>query len=210
MTCLFNPLCSTPRFFVTFRNKFLYGDKLLDPLQALTWRITTCRLSATAFCPSHREAASSIRNPRTFHALVTRDPRNRGLAPIEKLIVAQLLKKFLIFSRIRKSITVFTKSRNWSESCPNSLTSVLILFPLLCLDYPNAQFFYQLGALSSLFHACFIFLIMLILTKSAMVFKEPALSKKGLALRVSTLKRCPAIQVRLRTARYIHTMRRVS
>jgi hypothetical protein len=51
---------------------------LLAPAQPPSWRTTHCRLSANAYSiySQYLEAVSSIRNPRTRHAVVTVDPLN--------------------------------------------------------------------------------------------------------------------------------------
>jgi len=76
-------LSSGPMRFETFRNNnFFYGEGLLA--QTPRWRTTPCRLSATAYSiysqlPSVPGGLPSIRNLRTQHALVTRDPSNMGV-----------------------------------------------------------------------------------------------------------------------------------
>jgi hypothetical protein len=57
-------------------------EGLLAPRPTPSWRTTHCRLSATAYSiysqlPSVSGGLPSIRNLRTRHAVVTRDPPNR-------------------------------------------------------------------------------------------------------------------------------------
>jgi hypothetical protein len=47
-------------------------------------------------------------------AAIMMTPRNRVL--LEKLIVSQLVKKFLAFYGSRKFITVFARARHWAVS----------------------------------------------------------------------------------------------
>jgi len=53
------------------------------------------------------------RNNKQFCQYLT--PRSRVV--LEKLIVTQLVKKFALFYRTRRFITVFTRIRHWSLSC---------------------------------------------------------------------------------------------
>jgi hypothetical protein len=55
--------------------------------QPPSWRTTPCRLSAAAYSVNSQEGVSSIRNLRTRHAVVKRDPPNmRILIHIKKYI----------------------------------------------------------------------------------------------------------------------------
>jgi hypothetical protein len=67
------------KHFVTIKN--FYGEGLLAPSPTPSWRTTPCRLSATAYSiysrlPSVTGGLPSIRNLKTRHAVVTRDPPN--------------------------------------------------------------------------------------------------------------------------------------
>jgi hypothetical protein len=68
------------RRFETFRSKLnFYGEELLAPLPTPSWGTTACRLSATAYAiylqlPSVSGGLPSIRNLRTLHTVVSKDP----------------------------------------------------------------------------------------------------------------------------------------
>jgi hypothetical protein len=71
----------TLKHFVKIKN--FYGEGLRPHAQPPSWITTPCRLSATAYSiysqlPSVPEGLPSIRNLRTRHAVVTRDPTNMG------------------------------------------------------------------------------------------------------------------------------------
>jgi hypothetical protein len=69
---------------------------------------------------------------------------------LEKLIVIQLAKKLPAFYGIQMFSTVFTRAHLWTLSwanwihttlsCPVSLKSILILFPICILSLPSGLF----------------------------------------------------------------------
>ncbi|KDR20055.1 hypothetical protein L798_05448 [Zootermopsis nevadensis] len=61
--------------------------------------------------PPYLKAFSSIRNLRTRHAMVTRDPPDMDTFPLGKLIVNQLIKKLPAFYRTEILVTVFKSSQ---------------------------------------------------------------------------------------------------
>jgi hypothetical protein len=76
---------STLEHFVT--NYFFYGEGLLAPRPTPSWRTTPRRLPAIAYSiyshlPSVSRGLPSIRNPRTRHAVVTKDPPNMDFLPL--------------------------------------------------------------------------------------------------------------------------------
>jgi hypothetical protein len=82
-----------PRHFETFRNnRKIFTVRGCRPhAQPPSWRTTSCRLSATAYSiysqlPSVPGGLPSIRNLRTRHAVVTRNPPNMETEQTLKLL----------------------------------------------------------------------------------------------------------------------------
>jgi hypothetical protein len=92
-----------PRRFETFRNKNFYCEEFLAPRPTPKWRTTPCRLFATGYSiysqlPSVTGGLPSIRNLRTRHAVVTRDPPNMEITlPVCPKCVRQIFERVMNF-----------------------------------------------------------------------------------------------------------------